>query len=40
MPVYRETLPNGVTYDTLDLTPNSPGDNTREVRGARTATIS
>lgn len=29
VPVYRETLPNGVTYDTLDLTPNSPGDNTK-----------
>ncbi|TIQ31747.1 MAG: signal peptidase I [Mesorhizobium sp.] len=28
--VYRETLPNGVTYDTLDLTPTSIGDNTRE----------
>ena len=28
--VYRETLPNGVSYDTLDLTPNSAGDNTRE----------
>jgi len=28
--VYRETLPNGVAYDTLDLTPNSIGDNTRE----------
>ncbi|OBQ96362.1 signal peptidase I [Mesorhizobium sp. AA23] len=28
--VYRETLPNGVTYHTLDLTPNSIGDNTRE----------
>jgi len=28
--VYRETLPNGVTYDTLDLTSNSIGDNTRE----------
>ncbi len=28
--VYRETLPNGVSYDTLDLTPNSVGDNTRE----------
>ncbi|TIX14899.1 MAG: signal peptidase I [Mesorhizobium sp.] len=28
--VYRETLPNGITYDTLDLTPNSIGDNTRE----------
>ncbi|MFC4624137.1 signal peptidase I [Daeguia caeni] len=27
--VYRETLPNGVSYDTLDLTPNSFGDNTR-----------
>jgi signal peptidase I len=29
--VWRETLPNGVSYDTLDLTPNSIGDNTREV---------
>lgn len=28
--VWRETLPNGVAYDTLDLTPNSIGDNTRE----------
>ena len=28
--VYRETLPNGVAYETLDLTPNSIGDNTRE----------
>ncbi|UXN60670.1 signal peptidase I [Phyllobacterium zundukense] len=28
--VYRETLPNGVTYDTLDLTPNGLGDDTRE----------
>jgi len=28
--VYRETLPNGVAYDTLDLTPNSIGDETRE----------
>jgi signal peptidase I len=28
--VYRETLPNGVSYDTLDLSPNTPGDNTRE----------
>lgn len=28
--VYRETLPNGVSYDTLDLTPNSVGDSTRE----------
>lgn len=28
--VWRETLPNGVSYDTLDLTPNSIGDNTRE----------
>ncbi|MBP0616009.1 signal peptidase I [Jiella mangrovi] len=27
---YRETLPNGVSYITLDLSPNSPGDNTRE----------
>lgn len=28
--VYRETLPNGVSYETLDLSPNSVGDNTRE----------
>ena len=28
--VYRETLPDGVSYDTLDLTPNSIGDDTRE----------
>ncbi|MCR4267931.1 signal peptidase I [Nitratireductor sp. ZSWI3] len=28
--VYRETLPNGVSYETLDLTPNGIGDNTRE----------
>ena len=28
--VYRETLPNGVSYDTLDLTPNGMSDNTRE----------
>jgi signal peptidase I len=28
--VYRETLPDGVSYDTLDLMPNSIGDNTRE----------
>ncbi len=30
--VWRETLPNGVTYETLDLTPNSSTDNTREFR--------
>jgi signal peptidase I len=28
--VYRETLPNGVSYDTLDLTENAIGDDTRE----------
>jgi signal peptidase I len=28
--VYRETLPNGVSYETLDISPNSVGDNTRE----------
>ncbi|WP_136658645.1 signal peptidase I [Nitratireductor sp. XY-223] len=28
-PVYRETLPNGVTYETLDAIPNSTTDNTR-----------
>jgi len=27
---YQETLPNGVTYRTLDLYTASPGDNTRE----------
>ncbi|MDP2122110.1 MAG: signal peptidase I [Hoeflea sp.] len=30
VPMYRETLPNGVSYTTLDINPNSPGDNTRE----------
>lgn len=30
IPVFRETLPNGVSYDTLDLTTSGPGDNTRE----------
>lgn len=30
IPVYRETLPNGVSYETLDQVPNSIGDNTRE----------
>ncbi|MCA0257214.1 MAG: signal peptidase I [Proteobacteria bacterium] len=30
IPVYRETFDNGVTFDTLDETPVSPGDNTRE----------
>jgi signal peptidase I len=28
--VYRETLPNGVSYDTLDISPNSIADDTRE----------
>lgn len=28
-PVYRETLPNGVTYETLDAIANSATDNTR-----------
>lgn len=28
--VYRETLPEGVSYETLDLTPDSVTDNTRE----------
>lgn len=28
--VYRETLPNGVSYDTLDIIPNGQGDDTRE----------
>ena len=30
IPVYRETLPNGVSYDTLDSNPRSGGDNTPE----------
>ncbi len=28
--VYKETLPNGVSYNTLDLSPNTIGDDTRE----------
>lgn len=28
--VYRETLPNGVSYETLDLSKGTPGDDTRE----------
>ncbi|MCM2291983.1 signal peptidase I [Allorhizobium sp. BGMRC 0089] len=30
IPVYRETLSDGKTYDTLDQIPDGPGDNTRE----------
>ena len=30
IPVFRETLPDGVSYDTLDELRNGPGDNTRE----------
>ena len=30
IPVFRETLDNGVTYDTLDESPDTLGDNTRE----------
>ncbi|ANM09870.1 MULTISPECIES: signal peptidase I [Rhizobium] len=30
VPVFRETLDNGKTYDTLDSSPASRGDNTRE----------
>ncbi|MER8520846.1 signal peptidase I [Mesorhizobium sp. M0644] len=30
--VYRETLPNGISYDTLDLTQASIGDNTKEFK--------
>lgn len=29
-PIYRETLPNGVSYETLDLGENTAGDNTRQ----------
>jgi signal peptidase I len=32
LPVVRETLPNGVTYDTIDDAPNSPGDEFPPVR--------
>ena len=32
IPRYRETLPNGVSYTTLDLTPNGQADNTFEYR--------
>ncbi|CAN5551427.1 signal peptidase I [soil metagenome] len=30
VPQYRETLPNGVTYNVLDRDPNGSGDNTQE----------
>lgn len=30
IPVFKETLPNGKSYDTLDEIPDSLGDNTRE----------
>ncbi|MBB4007390.1 signal peptidase I [Allorhizobium taibaishanense] len=30
VPVFRETLDSGATYDTLDEIPNGPGDNTRD----------
>ena len=32
VPVFRETLPNGVSYDTLDINPRSYADNTIEFR--------
>ncbi|WP_428645011.1 signal peptidase I [Roseibium sp.] len=32
VPRYRETLPNGVSYDTLDLTTHGELDNTREYK--------
>jgi signal peptidase I len=32
VPRFRETLPNGVTYETLDLTENGQMDNTREYK--------
>ena len=32
LPIVRETLPNGVTYDTIDLGPGSPGDDFGPVR--------
>ncbi|MBB6178970.1 signal peptidase I [Pseudorhizobium flavum] len=30
VPIFRETLDNGISYDTLDQVPNSRGDDTRE----------
>jgi signal peptidase I len=30
IPIYRETMPNGVSYMVLDAEPNGPGDNTPE----------
>ena len=30
VPLYRETFDNGVSFETLDNSPNSSGDNTRE----------
>ena len=38
--VYRETLPDGVSYDTLDLTPNSALPTTRRNSLSPKATIS
>jgi len=32
VPRYRETLPNGVSYETLDLNPKGDKDNTREYK--------
>ncbi|GAB4539700.1 MAG: signal peptidase I [Roseibium sp.] len=32
VPRFRETLPNGVSFETLDLTPNGQMDNTREYK--------
>lgn len=32
LPIYRETLPNGRSYETVDLRQGSQGDNYREIR--------
>ena len=40
MPRYRETLPNGVAYNTLDLIQGSDGDDTDIFRGAAPAITS
>ena len=32
LPIVRETLPNGVAYDTIDLGPNGPGDDYGPIR--------
>ncbi|RYY47918.1 MAG: signal peptidase I [Sphingomonadales bacterium] len=35
LPIFRETLPDGRSYDTIDIRPTSPGDNYPETRVPR-----